>query len=488
MKKIYVILILIASLPISAQPYIDWYKLLGSVGIDQMYCIRNTTDSAYIVVGKSDVAFDNGDVAGGHGLDDFWVVKLDLSGNIIWQDTFGGSGWDYAADVAVLADGGYAITGSTTSVNGQVTGNHSQNYDIWVVRLDASGNLLWQKTYGGVNGDTASKIKQTPDGGFVIAGTAESNDGDFMDNHSGGATSDGVLVKIDSLGNLQWEKCYGGSLSDSLYTIELTPDGGYILAGYSSSTNGDLTQNAGVYDYMLIKTDSVGSIEWVKTWGGPELEGLVNILVDDDGNYIVTGFSYADHKGMVAKVGINGTIIWQCSLPYPYVQSNHPMVKRPEGGYFVLSSKNQNFCLYGLTADGLVFLERTFGGTVLDYPLGMTYSPTGDIITCGYTAGGGLTGFHYGGNDALIVQYAAAYLGINEAEEILFSMYPNPVSDELHFTLPLHGAIRITDLQGKIIISDTQAQSVDVSTLSAGVYIAEISYQKTVIRKKFVKN
>ncbi len=142
---------------------------------------------------------NNGDVTGYHGGRDYWVVKLDGSGNIQWQKCLGGTGAENAYSIQHTADGGYIVAGSSLSNNGDVAGNHG-GYDYWVVKLDGSGNIQWQKCLGGTNYDEAYSIQQTADGGYVVAGWAGSNNGDVSGNHS---SSDFWLVKlsVDSITN-----------------------------------------------------------------------------------------------------------------------------------------------------------------------------------------------------------------------------------------------------------------------------------------------
>jgi hypothetical protein len=147
------------------------------------------------------------------------------------------------------SDGGYIIAGSSSSNDGDVTGNHGRE-DSWIGKLDSLGTLQWQKSLGGSGWDRALSFQQTSDGGYIIAGFSDSNDGDVTGNHG---NRDYWIVKLDSLGTLQGQKSFGGSGLDSAHSIQQTSDGGYIIAGHSFSNNGDVTENHGVADYWIVK-------------------------------------------------------------------------------------------------------------------------------------------------------------------------------------------------------------------------------------------
>jgi hypothetical protein len=224
-----------------------WQKCLGGNSSDWARSIQQTSDGGYIVAGETHS--NDGDVSGHHGNGDGWVVKLDASGNLLWQKCLGGSSYDSVSSIQQTSDGGYIVAGSTYSNDGDVSGNHG-NDDSWVVKLDASGNLLWQKCLGGSNWDYAESIQQTSDGGYIVAGITFSNDGDVSGYHGEG---DGWIVKLDASGNLLWQKCLGGSYREWAYSIQQTSDGGYIVAGYTNSNDGDVSGNHGGEDGWVVK-------------------------------------------------------------------------------------------------------------------------------------------------------------------------------------------------------------------------------------------
>ena len=206
---------------------------------DESHSIQQTADGGYVVAGYANS--NDGDVSGNHGDFDYWIVKLDQSGNLVWQKCLGGSNKEEAWSIRQTADGGYVVAGRTYSNDGDVRGNHGDG-DYWVVKLDASGNLVWQKCLGGSNNDEARSIQQTADGGYVVAGHTNSNDGDVRGNHG---DDDYWVVKLDASGNLVWQKCLGGSKDEYAQSVQQTADGGYVVAGYTYSNDGDVSGNHG---------------------------------------------------------------------------------------------------------------------------------------------------------------------------------------------------------------------------------------------------
>jgi hypothetical protein len=212
MKKLFFLLITLCSLfavHCYSQPINQWQKCYGGSMAEEARCIIQTSDSGYLVAGYAQS--NDLDVSGNHdtinGYPDYWVVKLNSSGNIQWQKCLGGTDDDRVFSVAEAREnGGYIIAGTTYSINGDVTGHHDCA-DCWVVKLDTSGNIQWQKCLGGSSDDRAYSIKQTPDGGYVVAGSTWSSDGDVTGLHDtiglGNCGPDYWVVKLDPSGNIQ---------------------------------------------------------------------------------------------------------------------------------------------------------------------------------------------------------------------------------------------------------------------------------------------
>ena len=182
------------------------------------------------------------------------VLKGQEAPLITWDKTYGGSEIDLAHSIQQTSDGGYIVAGYTLSNDGDVSDGNNGKWDIWIVKLDGSGNKVWDKTYGGSRVDWVYSIQQTSDGGYIVAGYAESIDGDVSDDNNG---SDYYwIIKLDGSGNKIWDKTYGGSDYQRAYSIQQTSDGGYIFAGYTTSDDGDISDgNNGKKDSWIIKLD-----------------------------------------------------------------------------------------------------------------------------------------------------------------------------------------------------------------------------------------
>src|ERR1700741_2555487 len=210
---------LVASLCTLAQPSIEWQRALGGSKADNAYSSIQTLDGGYLTIGEA--RSNDGDVTGHHGVTtdtvDVWLVKTDAMGVIQWQKSYGGTMWDYSSSVIQTNDGGYAFVASTFSRNGDITLNHGSG-DAWLVKLDVSGNIQWQKTYGGTGMDQARSFKQTSDNGYVILSISTSTNGDVSGNHG---QSDLWVLKVDNAGTPQWQRCLGGSSVDGNPSVSL---------------------------------------------------------------------------------------------------------------------------------------------------------------------------------------------------------------------------------------------------------------------------
>jgi Secretion system C-terminal sorting domain len=280
---------------------LQWQRTLGGSGTDSPRSIAAASDGGYIVAGYSQSI--NGDVTNNHGGGDCWIVKLDSIGSLQWQKTFGGSDDDIASDIKTVSDGGYIVAGETSSSDGDVTDSNGF-YDCWVLRLDSLGGLIWQKTFGGGSLDRSWSISPTSDGGFIMAGETGSFDGDVTNNHG---MNDLWVIKLDAMGNMEWEKCFGGSSWDEARSIVQTMDHGYIVAGSTFSIDGDVTNHHGLIDSWVVKLDSTGNLQWQKAMGGTEEEDALFLAITSSGGYLVAGSSRSDDGDVT---GIQGICNW----------------------------------------------------------------------------------------------------------------------------------------------------------------------------------
>jgi len=216
------------------------------------------------------------------------LVTFDTFSQIDWHKCLGGTGEEIGFAIRQTSEGGYVVAGTAVSTDGDVGLNYGTN-DGWVVKLTATGNITWKKIIGGSYKDYAHDIKQTSDGGYIVTGITLSNNVDFLVLNHG--MNDAWAVKLSSTGAIQWKKCYGGSSVDYFSKVEQTADGGFLFAGSTLSNDGDLTNYNGNGDVWAVKTNSAGVIQWQKRIGGSSGEQLEFLYQDTNGSFLLGGFT-----------------------------------------------------------------------------------------------------------------------------------------------------------------------------------------------------
>ncbi len=290
MKKIFILFLFInAAISLCAQVEIEWQRCYGGYNNETVSHIEQTCDLGFIISGTT--LSNGGDVSGNHGGYDCWIIKLNSVGDIQWQKCLGGTNEDQANSIKQTSDGGYITVGLTKSIDGNVFGNHNGTYDVWLVKLDSLGNNTGQKCLGGTSVEIGYSIDITFDNGYIIAGYTYSNDGDVSGNNGSG---DFWLVKLDSNGTILWQKCLGGSAEERAYYVQQTNDYGIVVTGYTYSNDGDVIGNHGNMDAWVVKLDSSGTVLWEKCLGGTSEEGANYIKQTNDNGYIVTGWTYSN--------------------------------------------------------------------------------------------------------------------------------------------------------------------------------------------------
>ncbi len=237
-----------------------WNKSFGGRGYEEGASVLETNDGGYILVGETQ--------SYGHGNSDVWLIKLDEQGNLVWDKTFGGSDIDIGYSIDITSDGGYIIVGDTFSYGSD------ESDDIWLIKTDSEGNELWNHTYGGVGVDIGWCVQETRDGGFIIVGEFDAFGCDDI-----------WLIKTDSNGNMLWNRTFGGGGFDWARYVEETSDGGYIVVGGTSSYS-----RYGGNDLWLIKTDKDGNKEWGRILGGEDDDEGYCVHQTSDGGYIIAGY------------------------------------------------------------------------------------------------------------------------------------------------------------------------------------------------------
>ena len=286
-----------------------WTRTYGTNANESSHCVQITRDGGFIICGYTE--------SFGAGLFDIFLLKTDASGHPSWFRTYGGPGIDYGVFVEQTTDGGYIITGyGSPSIGG---------YDVYLIRTDSLGNMLWQRTFGGSWNDIGRCVRQTDDGGFIVAGNTKLD--------SPADSTDVYLIKTDANGDTLWTRTYGGVGHDEGYSVDLTSDGGYIVSGFYEPSPGSLT------DLYLIKTDSSGNEIWSSTFGGTRGETGFCVQQISDGGFII--------GGTTASYGAGGVDVWliKVEAEYPVVTlnpQNQPIIIPSNGGNFTFNATVEN--------------------------------------------------------------------------------------------------------------------------------------------------
>ncbi|WP_051884447.1 T9SS type A sorting domain-containing protein [Chryseobacterium luteum] len=475
----------------------QWQKSLGGSNDDTVNSVLQFSDG-YIISGNSNS--NNGDVTGNHGGLDYWIIKLDLSGNIQWQKTLGGTSHEIIFSINKTSDNGYIISGASSSYNGDVTENYG-DYDIWIVKLNSSGNIQWQKTLGGINDDFPQQIKQTSNGEYIVVGSSYSNVGNHGD-------SDIWVVKLNSTGNIQWQKSLGGSGKDVPDNFLQTSDGGYIIAGTSESNDGDVIGNHGGKDTWIVKLDALGSIQWNKSLGGSgEEPGSPLILQANDGGYTIlttTTSNDGDIVGstpsttLMVKLNNTGNIQWKNS--FNNLGSNNigefpaSLTQTSDNGYIISINMEDtvthiyNILVMKLDATGNIVWEKPIHENMITSVKSLEKTTDGGFVLAGYSSG-------YTYADFLIVKLGyPGTLGLSEvtkSNQIL--VYPNPAKDVVYLDyLPTGSTISITDMSGKKLFSEKYngiKASINICQFINGTYIIQAeNHGKIILSEKLLIN
>jgi hypothetical protein len=328
-----------------------WNQTYGGELFEEGQSLIKTGDGGYAITGTTQ--------SFGAGGGDFWLVKTDAMGNHQWNQTYGGTDWEYGFSLVETSDGGYAITGNTQSF-----GEGAR--DFWLVKTDAMGNHQWNQTYGGELTDFGVSLVETSDGGYAITG--------FTNSFSVGGT-DFWLVKTDAMGNHQWNQTYGGTSGDVGFSLVETSDGGYTITGYTWSFG------AGQSDVWLVKTDASGNHQWNQTYGGTSQDEGRGLVETGDGGYAIIGrtdsFGVGGTNVWLVKTDAMGNSEWDNTCGGIDGDVGYSLVETSDGGYTITGTT------YSFGAGGSdVWLVKTdaLGMTDLEWGLTVTDSTADELI------------------------------------------------------------------------------------------------------------
>lgn len=333
--------------------------------------------------------------------------------------TYGGSGIDEAVSVVQAADGNYLIFGTTRSTDGDLTGRSGNDSDYWLLKISKTGEIIWSKTYGGSDDESAARITKTNDGGFLLAGYTTSFDGDVSGNEG---FQDYWIVKVDSAGNLQWDKNFGFAGSDQAYKAFQTSDGGYFITGFfdvsASGGAGNDIQNEtgndsqrgvlhGVGEFWGIKLDANGTKQWRRYFGGTNNDRSYDAHETADGGFLMTGtsesvdFDKIDPKGSydywAVRLTATGNLIWTKSFGGAEIDNSYASIIASDGNYIMVGDSrstdqdvtdprgNADAWLVKFDDNGNKIWQKSFGGSQFDTAHSIVQRSNGDYILSGHS-------------------------------------------------------------------------------------------------------
>ncbi|PSR53958.1 hypothetical protein AHMF7605_10725 [Adhaeribacter arboris] len=497
---------------------ISWNQRYGGTAQDNFTQVIQTVDGGYLLGGYS-LSDSTGDKSqrkqGGF---DFWVVKTDDEGNKIWEKTYGGTNNDYLNSILELPAGGFLLGGSSESgAGGDKTEASRGSRDYWIIRLDYKGDLVWNHTYGGTGTEELRKMQHLPHGGYLLAGTSNSPVSGEKSQPSQGQ-QDYWIMRLDEQGQKIWDRSYGGTANDILADLLTNPDGSILLGGTSHSRKtGDKSQaSQGGSDYWVVKTDSTGLLLWDKRFGGTEQDNLFALASSPEGTYLLAGQSLSDDSGdktqpsqgnqdyWLVKINNNGNKIWDKTFGGRGKEELRSLTTTREGGYVLGGTsfsgrngdKTQNsrgsgdYWLVKTDSSGTKLWDYRFGGTGNDELRIVQETREGGLIVGGRSTSrvsGDKTQPGWGNTDYWLVKLSATGVGFINLDNppvasvlpptvsplisgVSLKAYPNPFPAQLQvqFKLPRTQTISVQIYDG---------QGLEVATLFQGEVQANQTYQ-----------
>jgi hypothetical protein len=336
-----------------------WIMAYGGDYGSEGFSVQQTSDGGYIVAGYNAPGLSSFD------RNDIYVIKTNASGDTIWSKTYGGTENDEGNSVRQTADGGYIIAGYTRSFG-------AGSYDVYVIKTNASGDTLWTRTYGGTGDDYGRSVQQTADGGYIVAGQT---------NSFGAGGFDVCVIKTDASGDTLWTRTYGGTGDDHGYSVQQTSDGGYIVAGYTTSFG------AGSADVYLIKTDASGDTLWTRTYGGTSDDCGYSVRQTSDKGYVIAGttfsFGAGDHDVYLMRTNASGDTLWTKTYGRVFNDEAYSVQQTTDGGYVVAGWTDGDVWLIKTDASGDSLWTRGYGATEPDYGYSVQQTSDGGYIIAG---------------------------------------------------------------------------------------------------------
>jgi len=310
-----------------------WSHSFGGAGGDELRDLQLTSDGGFLLGGWSSSGIEGARTSPNYGGYDFWIVRLDANGNKLWDRSFGGAGHDGIYGLQPTTDGGYILGGvSESGVGGNKTSPNLGMFDFWLVRVDANGNKLWDRSYGGAKRDFWAKARQTRDGGFVMFGTSESEPGGNKTSLLYGEDN-AWIVRTDANGNKLWDQSYGGNRFEWLAGVAELADGALLFAGGSASESGGnkTTPAFGEGDGFILVLNADGSKRRDQSFGGISYDWFLSLAPMPDGGFIIGGASQSPVSGNKTSPNVSVQDPWLVRLD----ASGHKLWDRVAPGGFL---------------------------------------------------------------------------------------------------------------------------------------------------------
>lgn len=496
----------------SQDPAIIWQNTIGGSDTDFSTVFESTADGGYILGGYSTSNISGDKTENSNGQIDIWIVKIDGSGNIMWQNTIGGSGDDFLISMKKTSDGGYIVGASSDSnISGDKTENSRGGLDYWILKLDGSGAIVWQKTYGGAQPEFDTYVVETADGGYFVGGYSDSDvSGEKTDPTNG--QRDYWALKLDNTGAIVWQNSIGGSLVDRPQAAFQTSDGGYIIGGFSTSgISGDKTEaNLGGNDYWIVKLNFDGTIQWQNTIGGNDSDTFRDIIQTADGGYLVGGYSKSNISGdktensqgdfdlWILKLDENGTIVWQNTIGGSGIDYPRDVKQLADGSYIIGAWSNSNisgdktensnggydYWLIKLSVSGNIVSQNSIGGSTDESGSYIIENADGTFaMFCSSDSNisGDKSENNKGLDDYWVFKTTAAILGVSQNTfGPSLSAYPNPTNGRFIINLGesfSESNVTIMNMLAQVVSSsnfrNTQILDLEING-AAGIYLATV--------------
>lgn len=500
---------------------IQWQQVLGGVHSEYLYDVKATPDYGFLLAGSS-FSEDSGNKSEkGQGDLDYFLWKMDESGKMEWQKDFGGQGSDYLYSVGLTGDGGFILGGSSDSPqSGDKKDSGFGNMDFWILKLDPAGEEEWQVTLGGIGNDQLQSIHQTPDGGYIIAGSSDSSP---VSDESGKTTGnksessrgsfDYWIVKLSPNGEIEWERTFGGMFSDELKSIVITGDG-YLAGGTSNSIqSADKTaENLGMSDFWIIKLDQNGEEQWQRTYGGEGDESLAQMIETPNG-FLLAGSSNSKTSQTRKSGSSNGTDFWVLEIDKqgePIWDNSYDfgrwdvLVNVADGGFENLSRQKtyliggyastetlnkrtdnkgiNDYIALKINSKGEMLWNKTIGGNETDQLKGLAQTRDGGYILAGNSdskKSDDKDRASIGGNDYWVVKLGSEKKTNEERE--LVEIYPNPTYQFTNIIISQdfqNAKVQVFDMTGRLLQTTQlpyRSTPVELQGYPPGVYIFKIT-------------